>query len=672
MFALPASAQPSAATARQLAAAVVVCAWALVPGGEAQAGQPVLTLESTTWGIGGHLSERSFNPVWLQLRNDGDATYDGQIELRPVRPFGSATEHATHRSDLYLLPGETRRVPFTVFLDDGTTNWTLRWGDPNEVDVTALADAGSTQGTANVDRDLAASGFAAETPLAPVPPFKRGIVRLAPPKARSDGWPRVAPAELPAKSTAMEAVSAVLLADEVALQPSQQKGLLDWIRAGGTLIRAENPPGTLPNLTGELAAIQSPSARTRFGRGTVWTVRKPLAELDRDSLRRRLASLQHGSEPTKFDLTAEADLAKSQGRPAPSTGGMYVHDADDGITLQLVHVTRPRSYALFFVPLVVAYGGLLAILSRKARLEGWRWTKAAAVHLGLAAVAAVALVAASPAVGQTASRSATVSVVSPFGDGRAMVRQWEVRQQGLPRTVEIAARSDQQVVAVQGRSVRSTVDEGQSQSATVSPAPLTMVKLRARGIVTLTDAESLAVSRLAVRPATNANPIVRVAPPTPVSRYPAAVLLAESEFTTLAPSERHRDLRSGVVHDGDHPFAGRAMPGPQPITHLGPLSMLQVQRPNVWGQLAAIGSGDRERRRLMLDCLMMVPFVDERATGAFTRQKMAQPPGRAKLLLAGPLRPDVDLLGDGEPDANRDAMTIWILQTDDGRASRAE
>ena len=73
--------------------------------------------------------------------------------------------------------------------------------------------------------------------------------------------------------------------------------------------------------------------------------------------------------------------------------------------------------------------------------------------------------------------------------------------------------------------------------------------------------------------------------------------------------------------------------------------------------------GDAPIEDHLLGVLPKVPFLDDRIGGAFTVEEMTLPNGTVKVLLAGPLASETDLLGDG-PSSKRAGITIWVDRKD--------
>ena len=630
--------------------------------------EAVLTLESTEWGIAGVCVERTFNPVRLEIRNDGDEAFDGTVVVRAVPAGRFATTQLTYETELFLAAGETRWVPLTVFATEGLD-------------------------------------FRLETPTLDQPPLpldpctfnKPVVARLLPDdEPNRSPLPVVRLEGLPTKAVAMDALKALLIADTMLPQPSQQRALLTWIHRGGTLVIAEGTRGR-PQLGGELASFNAPPGEYAVGRGLVWVTERPAEEITRDLVQDVIATRETGAPPPQPALTNpksdQPQLGTVNVLRNPSEKYPFAFDADSSVISQLGYLVQPRSFALLFIPLAIAYGVLLYLLGRQASEERWHWPQHLGALLLLVVAASVLLVAASPVSTSASLQTGTVSLLVPTGQpadekdarpdesktnaangatGEAIepapreqvfVRQWEVRQTGLALRTKRSPQAASQVMHIEGPAANVEIIEGPSQSIRLDEAPLTRTTGRTAGFV------ETAVPRVIVRASqasdgrlsevsVSLHPSGR---PLDLNKIPIAVLMTGARYVLLYPSDN--TLQSNPRSSDQAEVIGLPLDRRTDfVWNMMPVSYDSGRRWR-WAQpvsMSPLRAKDR-KQQLLYDTLTLLPFADSRVSGAFTPREMTLPAGVAKLMLPVPLSDEFDLLGDGAGD-RRYGLQIWVLK----------
>ena len=593
-----------------------------------------LTLETMVWGIEGRVASLAFNPVRLTIRNDGDEPYDGVVTVEPAGLVQSSIEYQT---DLYLRPGETRQVRLTMFVPLGGGEWQLRSAGPGGRDTVA--------------------------PLDPLVVDDPVIVHLTS-DARSIGLPRLPPADLPAKSTAMEVIKALVLTDSPRLQPVQQRAMLDWVAAGGVVVLAPGSSGQLPDLPGSLQSLDAAGGTRRIGLGDVIVLDEPP---DRTSVEDAIDS----GRRQYFSAIVDGVPVDAFGGIVSQTGRLPF-ESDGLIVGSLQSIVESSTFAAFFLPLSLAYVVVLGLLSRQARLDRWSPLRFTLALGGLTGAASIVLVAASPLSSSSRAASVTVCIAKPLGDGRAVVWQWEMRRERLPGTVEQLPRAESQVAHAEGRAVRVAVRDGASQTLGLTFAPITTATLRARGIVTLTDPESIAATAVNVtRDTETAEPVQVVRPPGSTDDYPLALRLEGDDYQLMLPAKPSARMTLGKKPPELRSDWADQLADPT-VAVSGSIfgKVWTLTRPPEVSRYQSILAGwvkdERSPREQLLRTMSATVTADRRVTGTFHFGELPRPEGRSRLVLAGPLRPDVDLLGDGVDPDTRTGLVWWLLDEGGG------
>src|SRR5262245_26750243 len=87
-----------------------------------------LDVTGVDWGFDGKLVPMAFNPVTVDVINDGRDTFEGEVQLR-IGDSSLGGELPIVESGLYLLPGEVRRIRFYPFISELPSSAALEWGN---------------------------------------------------------------------------------------------------------------------------------------------------------------------------------------------------------------------------------------------------------------------------------------------------------------------------------------------------------------------------------------------------------------------------------------------------------------------------------------------------------------------------------------------------------------
>ena len=649
----------------KLIAAAVAFA-TLLAGPATVRAEPVITVETMRWGLAGFLAERTFNPVQIEIRNDGDEPFDGAIEIGPVAASRLSTGRLAHRREVYLGPGQTRTVGFTVFLRQDTVDWTL----------TPIAADGEPLPTAPLDPVIFPNADAV------------GIAQIAAEGDRTAGVARLRPEEVPTKATAMSMIAGLIIGTDITLQATQSDALIDWVRSGGLLIVAQTPTGETPKLPGELVRLATPGETRPIGRGVVRSMGERAIDLDREEIRwfvarrRRQELTAVEKEQLRIDMQLQAEQAAAfAGGPPIAMGAgspdqmRFAFDADTSIVGNLEAAMRSPTFGPLFVPMAAAYFAALVSLSVVCRRRKWRWPRYFAALFALVAVATVALIAASPITSNIRPAAVTVVLAAPlrsgessgngseaYGEaGQVLVRQWESRFSGLGGSTTVTARGDQQVIAVEGPAVQATVAEGPQQTLDRAEPPLTTSLVRAAGLVSAPPPDLIVDARVSGPELTGS---VRSRTGTlPPADHPLALLLFGSQYALLLNDDGVlRPLTLDEVREQNEARFGWGLQVSRNYSPVWTLSPITFQRRDYRGQNPfSTDFGPLSVDERLLDVLPLVPVADRRMTGSFSAAELTQPAGQCTVLLPAPLDERTDLLGESGG-GSRTGMTVWIIR----------
>lgn len=416
-----------------------------------------LTVEQTLWGYGSAVP-MTFNQVSLQVRNDGKVPFDGRLAIElSDRVRARNQPHDAVVRELYLSPGETRWVPFGVFLVDGGAEWEA----------------------VTLDGDGAIIG---RSPLTQ-PRFREPGVVAVVDESSAAKVPVLDADRFPTKSTLLDGFYAVILPDDPKWQPGQERAFDEWIRQGGRVVLGSRATNWSPTL----ASLGKPLPDFTIGCGRVIRSENPL-ELTEDEVRDafRGISIPEGGETT-HDPWGRRRL----------NSGKYAWDADGEVFLSLNEIATPSSLALLFYPMVVVYVGVVGWISWRSSKERWRIRRYVVSLVITVASAIVVFAFASPLSGQLATQCVGLTFAIDLGDssnasdaeeGRELPRldltTYAVFRVPFPmKTTNSVPNSDvveTRLISVGSPLVRSRIDDGPIQAVSTAIQGVTNIAVRSR------------------------------------------------------------------------------------------------------------------------------------------------------------------------------------------------
>lgn len=419
-----------------------------------------LTVEDTVWGLGS-VTAMTFNQVAVQIRNDSSDAFDGTLWLAPEDPAFNSRQSATSVvRETYLSPGETRWVPFGVFMVDGATEWSITWKTADE----------EVQGS---------------TKLPPVT-FKSAAVVAVTGSTRSFRMATFPAARFPTKATLLDGAHAFVFAEVPDWQPGQEAALAGWLAAGGRVIIGQDAVGQdVVGWAGTLSRLNNPSRRSRFGAGSVLRVAGDVSDMTEQQIRDLLTI-----------RATDDQVVDTSGRTPNRLRSGYAWDLDGEVFLSLDRYATPRTLAYLFYPLVLTYLVLLAGLTVRNLRERWS-TRRYLVTLAIV-VSGTTLVLAfvSPLSAGGASRCVSITYAIDLGDtvtgstNMLDLRHFTVYRTSLSKTLVLGddkantsangVSVESELVNIGSSSVSATTIDGRKQQTRATLPGVTNVFIRSR------------------------------------------------------------------------------------------------------------------------------------------------------------------------------------------------
>ena len=408
-----------------------------------------LTLEDSYVGLGGFAAEKTFSPIWVQVRNDGEEPYDGPLTLQPVNPTGGVRASVSRTT--YLLPGETRWERLTPYTAEQSSQYRLLW-EGGETDLPMVTTR----------RRPIAALVADATDLG-----RQGRARL----------PGIPARFFPRRVTELDGLGVLVVTAGVSLQPPQEAALRDWVSLGGVVAVS----GSTGPFGGGLAFLDRPETVSRFLAGTVLRLPFDPATATDEEVR---ALVRNALRADAVDAVADRPQRGVRARP-------YLWDVDQDIGGALLWATTPRSLTLGLIIPVFGYGMLLWVLGRRAARRKWTAGGMIAATLIAAVVTTILVDRTSPLSGDAAAATMTITFARPLPDAdagedrppRVDVRQWAVYREAVGGQRRVAPRGEGALITYASVGTDGGVRDGPSQTAVSVAAPRSNVLVRVRGVV---------------------------------------------------------------------------------------------------------------------------------------------------------------------------------------------
>lgn len=333
--------------------------------------QAQIVIEGTPrWGVDGNARAEQFNLLTIDLMNNSDRPWTGNLLLEAVTGIQSAGI-PTLQPGMFLEPYGRRRIQFVVFLPT-STEYRLTWGSGNK-DSYLIDEPSIVRGPATVQLiadDTTSSG--------------------------AQGVARFPDADFPSSAGGLDGLGTVLLDHVPRWTEPQQQAFRDWLCAGGTVHLYHEAPGQFPVFRKNLVELNQPSDRFPVASGQVV---------------RHAATLRQAVNDFRPDST-EKTSRYQQWQTSQSLYSILR-------TMTTPHHNWTLIYLLAVVYLLLLFPGCWLL----GRQRGdYRLTYAAI--LGLVCVFSVGFhTIGSRGYGEQTSIN-SVAIAKPGADGRAVVTQW--------------------------------------------------------------------------------------------------------------------------------------------------------------------------------------------------------------------------------------------------------
>lgn len=321
------------------------------------------------WGFDGFVRANKFNLLTVELFNNSDKPWQGDIRLQAQVGIGPA-DIPIVQPDLLIEPYGRRRLQFLVYISE-MTDFTLRWG--RRADEFLRIDEPVRSESPAVVQFVAGEAF--RSGLKGIPTFDEN--------------------DFPPSAAGLTGLGTVVLDHVPRWTETQSRAFRDWLHAGGTLHLYEETAGRFPEFSGLLTDLNRPGDGFPLGGGRV---------------------VRHSS--TSAVATAPASPAQ------PVTARHHDWHTATSLFSVLKELTRPdHNWALIYL-MAIAYLLLLFpgcwLLGR--RRGDYRLTYGAILAIVFLFSVGFRTVGARGYGEQTSIHSA--ALVRPTADGRAIVTQW--------------------------------------------------------------------------------------------------------------------------------------------------------------------------------------------------------------------------------------------------------
>jgi hypothetical protein len=198
-----------------------------------------LQIKDVRWGFDGKVVLGKFNILSVLVDEPGPGPFDGDISLSELRG-SEATVGAPQVQKVYVTPGTQRWVQFAPFIAS-KDKWKLRWGKSASYEI----DEPTDDAPATVLLLDPNSAFVARAQL------------------------KAFPEDLfPTSVVATDGLDQLVIDHVPRWDAPRREAFLDWLRRGGVVHLLRGPDGH-PVFEGDLAVLNTSSAKERLGAGTI-------------------------------------------------------------------------------------------------------------------------------------------------------------------------------------------------------------------------------------------------------------------------------------------------------------------------------------------------------------------------------------------------------------------
>lgn len=344
-----------------------------------------LDVTEVEWGFDGKLVPMTFNPITVNVINDGRETFEGSVVLR-MGDVSLGGELPIVESGLYLTPGEDRRVRFYPFISELPSSASLEWGQGQRVSI--MNDMQAVRYGRPAVVQIINSSFS-RVVQAKIPTFDEEI--------------------FPSSVTGLGGLKVVVLDHVPRWDAPRFQALRDWVEAGGTLHLFQGDTGEFPTFQAPLEVFNEPSDKIDVGSGRVYRHAARMSAIDEAFARTELGyeNQQDPNEPNRRDYNYDYQWSLTSNLPP-----------------MLRSLTRPHHnwaliYLLSFAYLAVVFPGCWLLGRRRADFR---------ITYPILIGAVVLFSLAFKTVGQRGYGEETawnaVGIARPLGGGRWLTENW--------------------------------------------------------------------------------------------------------------------------------------------------------------------------------------------------------------------------------------------------------
>jgi len=217
-----------------------------------------IAIEGTPrWGFDGKVRIGEFNMMTLDIVNQGDQPWQGNIQVQVVNSYSGGDVKVLHPG-LFIEAYGRRRLQFFLYVRDvpdisiqrqtAGERWGQIKGETDVIDLGALIEPAVVE--------FVSDGAAGK--------YKR--------------LPNYSERDFPSSAGGLDGLGTVLLDHVPIWSEAQQRAFRDWLYAGGQLHLFESPSGDSLEFTGVLTGLNEPGEQVSLGSGVMMRHTGPMTE----------------------------------------------------------------------------------------------------------------------------------------------------------------------------------------------------------------------------------------------------------------------------------------------------------------------------------------------------------------------------------------------------------
>lgn len=211
-----------------------------------------LTVQDARWGFNGQVVPARINILTVQLRNESDAPFDGELILRRTEGIGPVG--APDVQTAFITPGGTRRVQFFTYHSQPDEKWVLSWG----------SGADQRLNLNSPDLGAPATVFFQD----PDDVYSRPKLKTFPEE------------DFPATVSATDGLYCAVLDHVPEQDQARRQAFMDWLRRGGVLAILTDAGGAWPRFPADMGELNTERESFQVGAGRVLKLRASRADAD--------------------------------------------------------------------------------------------------------------------------------------------------------------------------------------------------------------------------------------------------------------------------------------------------------------------------------------------------------------------------------------------------------